>query len=80
MATSQQLATTHTLIDRQLVVYLRDRSVVWQCRFQVDGKWQRTSTNERDLAKAKARAYAILIEANVRKQMNVAPITRRFKA
>lgn len=79
MSASQRLPTTHNLIDRQLVLYKRERSAVWQCRFNVDGRWQRTTTGERDLADAKKRAHEILIEANVRKRMNVAPITRSFK-
>ena len=76
---SSKKTTTHVLIPRQLVVYLRERSVVWQCRYSVDGRWQRTSTNERDLDNAKQRAHDILVEANVRKKMNAAPITRYFK-
>ena len=71
--------TTHELIPRQLVVYQRDRSAVWQCRYSVDGMWQRTSTHERELKLAKLRAHDILVEANVRKKMNAAPITRYFK-
>jgi integrase len=71
--------TTHTLIANKLTVALRARSSVWQCRYNVDGKWQRTSTGERDLAAAKARAHQLLIEANVRKQLNAAPVTRKFK-
>ena len=71
--------TTHILIERQLVVYRRERSAVWQCRFSVDGVWQRTSTHERDFTLAKQRAHDVLVEANVRKKMNVAPITRFFK-
>ena len=71
--------TTYILIERQLVVYRRERSAVWQCRFSVDGVWSRTSTHERDVTLAKQRAHDILVEANVRKKMNVAPITRFFK-
>ena len=76
---SEKKTTTHALIPRQLVVFLRPRSTVWQCRFQIDGKWQRNSTNERNLADASKRAHEILIEANVRKKMNAAPITRYFR-
>jgi len=79
MTKSQLAATTHVLIAHQLVVYRRERSSIWQCRFSVDGRWQRTSTGERDLRVATARAHEILIEANVKKRMNVAPITRKFK-
>ena len=32
--------TTHTLIANKLTVALRARSSVWQCRYNVDGKWQ----------------------------------------
>ena len=76
---SEKKTTTHALIPRQLVVFLRPRSAVWQCRFQIDGKWQRNSTNERNLADASKRAHELLIEANVRKRMNIAPITRYFR-
>ena len=76
---SEKRDTTHILIDRQLVIFQRPRSAVWQCRYQVDKRWQRESTGENDLDKAKKRAHDLLIEANVRKKLNVAPITRYFK-
>ena len=50
---SDKNTTTDTLIESQLNVYLRERSSIWQCSFQVDGKWQRTSIGEKDLALAK---------------------------
>lgn len=71
--------TTHILIPNRLTVALRDRSSMWQCRYNVDGIWQRTSTGERDLKAAKDRAHQLLIEASVRKQLNAAPVTRKFK-
>jgi hypothetical protein len=77
---SDKKDTTHVLIDKQLVIFLRPRSAVWQCRYQVDKRWQRESTGEHDLDKATKRAHDLLIEANVRKKLNVAPITRYFKA
>ena len=72
-------ATTHILIERQLRIYQRERSAVWQCAFNVDGRWQRTSTNERELATAKKKAHDILVKANVKKELNIAPITRKLK-
>ena len=60
-------------------MYRRERSAVWQCRYSVDGRWQRTSTHERELKLARRRAHDILVEANVRKKMNAAPITRFFR-
>jgi len=71
--------TTHVLIPHSLVIFQRPRSTVWQCRYQVDGKWQRESTKQYDLKKAKATAHDLLVEANVRKKLKAAPITRTFK-
>jgi hypothetical protein len=33
--------TTHVVLPKQLTVYLRERSAVWQCAYAVDGIWQR---------------------------------------
>jgi len=63
----QLSATTEVLLDRELVIYRRERSNVWQCRYKVDGKWQRTSTNERDQTKAKVKAKELMIEAKLAK-------------
>lgn len=71
--------TTHVLIAHSLVVFQRPRSTVWQCRYRVDGKWQRESTKQYDLKTAKAIAHDLLVEANVRKKLKAAPITRTFK-
>ena len=76
---SEKNTTTHILIDRQLTIYKRERSAIWQCRFKCDGRWQRCSTNERLLKDAKARAHDILVEANVKKKLNIAPVTRKFR-
>ena len=72
-------ATTHVLIERELLLAQRPRSTVWQCRYCIDGMWQHTTTGERDLKLAKKRAHEILVEAKMRKKMQVAPITRRFR-
>lgn len=76
---SAQKNTTLTLIQRQLVLFQRPRSTVWQCRYQVDGRWQRESTQEYELKLAKEKAHELLVEANVRKKLKAAPITRAFK-
>ena len=75
----EQKETTHTLIERSLIVYRRERSSIWQCRFKVDGVWQRASTKESDLKKAKARANELLMEAVIRKRSNLPVITRKFR-
>ena len=76
---TEKKETTHVLVPHSLVLFIRPRSSVWQCRYQVDGIWQRESTQERDLDKAKAVAHDLLVEANVRKKLKAAPITRAFK-
>lgn len=75
----EQKETTHTLIERELIVYRRERSNIWQCRFKVDGVWQRASTKHSDLKKAKARAHELRMEAEIRKRSNLPVITRKFR-
>ena len=71
--------TTHTLIERALIVYRRERSGIWQCRYKVDGVWQRASTKESDLTKAKTRAHELRMEAEIRRRSNLPVITRKFR-
>jgi integrase len=73
------LATTHEMMKRTLVVYRRERSDVWQCRFKVDGVWQRASTKERILEKAKERAKELFVAAEIRKRENLPVVTRKFR-
>lgn len=76
---SDRKDTTHILIARNLTLYLRPRSSVWQCKYKTEGRWRRATTHERDLESAKKRAYDILIEAKVRIKLNIVPFTRKFK-
>jgi integrase len=72
-------ATTHVLIDNELILYERERSSIWQCRYKVDGVWQRATTKERDLKKARRKARELLITAEIRKRDNLPVITRKFR-
>ncbi len=72
------LETTLVVMDHALVVYRRERSTIWQCRYKVDGVWQRASTKERDVEKAKLKARELLIEAEIRKRSNLPVVTRKF--
>ena len=71
--------TTKTLLARELILYRRERSDVWQCRYKVDGKWQRITTNERNEAKARAKAKDLMVEAEIRRRANIPAITRYFR-
>ena len=76
---SEKKDTTHILVPHKLVLFKRPRSEVWQCRFQIDKKWQRTSTNSYDFEEAKEKAFELIQEAGFRKRMNYVPVTRNFK-
>ena len=72
----KQIATTHTLMDRALVIYKRKNSDVWQCRLKVTNQWQRTTTKERKLSDAKQAAVELYHQAIARKQQNLPVVTR----
>jgi integrase len=74
-----KVESTYEVLPRQLIVYRRSRSGAWQCRYKVDGVWQRASTKQTDLTKAKAVAHKLLIAAEVRKEQNLPVVTRRFR-
>jgi len=60
-------------------VYQRDRSTAWQCRYKVDCQWHRASTNTYDLEEAKATAQTKMIQALLRKEMNLPVVSRKFR-
>ncbi len=76
---SEKKETTHILVERKLVLFQRPRSKVWQCRFKIDGKWQRSSTGTHDLKEAREKAFDLINEAGYRKKLNYVAITRNFQ-
>lgn len=76
----EKIATTHVLMPNELVLYRRERSGIWQCRFKVSDVWQRASTKQRDLKLAKKAARELMIEAEIRKRSNLSVVTRRFRS
>ncbi len=75
----QKAATTHVLLDRQLVLYRRERSGVWQCRFKLEGQWQRATTKHYDLRQASDKALELRVEAEIRRRSNLPFISRNFR-
>ncbi len=71
--------TTHEIIKNKLIVFRRPHSDKWQCRYFIDGKWYRASTNEYNLDAAIQSANMVLIEAHIRNRMNIAPTSRLFR-
>jgi integrase len=76
----EKIATTHVLMNNELVLYRRERSAIWQCRLKVADIWQRASTKQRDLKLAKKAARELMIEAEIRKRSNLPVVTRRFRS
>jgi integrase len=75
----EKIDTTHQIIDRQLIVYKRPTTDVWQCRFKVGGEWIVRTTKERELEKAKVVAHKLMLKAEVRLEQNFTPATKKFK-
>ena len=71
--------TTHVLMPNELVIYRRERSGIWQCRYKVAGIWQRASTKQRNLKLAKQAARELMIVAELRNRSNLPVVTRRFR-
>ena len=71
--------TTHVMMEGELVVYQRERSTIWQCRYKVGNVWQRASTKQHDLKKAKAAARDLQLTAEIRKRDNLPVVTRKFR-
>jgi ribosomal protein L14 len=76
---AQKLDTTHVLMANELVIYRRERSTVWQCRYKVDGVWQRASTKQRNVTQAKDAAKELMIRAEIRKREGLPVVTRKFR-
>jgi len=76
---SAKKETTHIITEGELVLYRRERSSIWQCRYKVGGVWQRASTKERNLKDAKEVAKELKITAEIRKRENLPVITRKFR-
>lgn len=76
---SAKKETTHIITEGELVLYRRERSSIWQCRYKVGGVWQRASTKVRKLQEAKEVAKELRITAEIRKRDNLPVITRKFR-
>jgi integrase len=71
--------STHQLIYRNLTLYQREHSAVWQCRYKADNKWVRATTKETEYELAVIKAKDLLVEAEIRKRSGIPVVTKRFK-
>jgi len=75
----EKLDSTYEIYPRELVLYKRPNSTVWQCRYKVDGKWLIASTKLRDREKAIDKAKDLKRVAELKKEANIPVVTKKFK-
>lgn len=75
----EKLDSTYEIYPRELILYKRPNSTVWQCRYKVDGKWLIASTKLRDREKAIEKAKDLKRIAELKKEANIPVITKKFK-
>lgn len=79
VSTQKSTPNTLHLRDREIVLYKRERSLVWQARFRLyDKKWHSVSTKHYNLEFASRAACEIYDEARFRERMGVIHTHRRF--
>lgn len=72
-------ARLHTLRDGELVLYKRQHSSVWQCRYKLfANEWHRQSTKRTALVDAMRVASEMYDEARFRERMGLAPARKSF--
>ncbi len=72
-------ARLHTLRDGELVLYKRNHSRVWQCRYKLfANEWHRQTTKRTVLADAVRVASELYDEARFRERMGLAPARKSF--
>jgi integrase len=72
-------ARVHTLRDGELVLYKRNHSRVWQCRYKLyDNQWHRQTTKRTVLMDAVRVAGELYDEARFRERMGLAPARKTF--
>lgn len=71
----------HHIRDGAVVLYRRDRSMVWQVRFKLfDKRWHRFTTKHRELAYAKRVAAEMYDRARFKEEVGIPIRTKRFSS
>ena len=73
-----QVETTHEILPRELIVYRRENSNIWQCRYKVENTWVRCSTKQSDLNEATETAREFLYDAKARARNGLPVASRKF--
>jgi hypothetical protein len=68
--------TTHQLIHRNLTLYQREHSAVWQCCYKIDNRWIRATAKKTKFDLVVVKAKELLVEAEIRKRSGIPVLTK----
>ena len=71
--------TVH-ILEGEATLYKREGSPYWSVRYKAYNKWERASTKQDSLKKAKARAVEIVIDSRYREKNKLPAVSKRFTA
>lgn len=75
----QVQANVYYLRDREVILFKRSRSRVWQCKYRLfTGTWVRISTRKTNREYAEQVACSLYDEARYRERMGLAPVQKSF--
>lgn len=68
------------ILDGAVTLTKRDNSAAWQARYKIGSKWIRTTTKQKELARATKTAQDIYLRARFREAEGLPIVTKRFDA
>ena len=71
-------ANSIQILDGAVTLTKRDNSSAWQARFKIGNRWIRTTTKQKELARATKAAQDIYLRARFREDENLPIVTKRF--
>jgi integrase len=66
------------ILDGAVTLTKRDNSAAWQARYKIGSKWIRTTTKQKELARATKTAQDIYLRATFRETEGLPIVTKRF--
>ncbi|CAN1505915.1 XerC Integrase [Methylophilaceae bacterium] len=66
------------ILDGAVTLTKRDNSAAWQARYKIGSKWIRTTTKQKELARATKTAQDIYLRATFREAEGLPIVTKRF--
>ncbi len=71
-------ANSIQILDGAVTLTKRDNSSAWQARYKIGSRWIRTTTKQKELARATKAAQDIYLRARFREDENLPIVTKRF--